>query len=353
MGYRGQDLKVDVQIICMVLEETLLFDDEEDADVFIRFLREKNCRAQKKNESAIFEEAEMVGTIGNYIRLIETKTDPEVQEAHKDPVEREGSTPGPGISAYPADRIVRFAESNAKMLEALKSIRDYAGDIMTRFNPGDIIITDEDLLRMKEQIRTGFEDESQDDLEGILLEKIAMRSNLLTLEDNGVVETRPEGIFLIKKIDPNDLLVERRPWGTDEVDRETQKRYGITLKLHIDFETATRVIIDPRIHFTCTLKEVEEILDNREVDEFSEEELQRNLAFKGLAIRSILKVIDTAGRISLSDLIQNLKDVTPGLVDDEHLVVEHFSPEFVTEITNDLRKIGAVVGNDRKMRVAR
>ncbi|MCX6689867.1 MAG: hypothetical protein NTZ39_09320, partial [Methanoregula sp.] len=168
-----------------------------------------------------------------------------------------------------------------------------------------------------------------------------------------VIETRPEGICLIKKINPNDILVERRPWETDEVDRETQKQYGIFLRLHIDFGTATRVIIDPRIHFTCKLKEVEEILSDLEVDEFSEEELQRNLAFKGLALHSILKAIETTGRISLPDLILNLKDVTPDLVDDERQVVGHLTPEFVTDVINDLRKIGAVVGNDRKMRVGR
>jgi hypothetical protein len=337
----------------MVLEETLLFYDEDDADVFIRFLREKNCRAQKKNESSIYETTEMVGTIGNMVRLIETKIESEVREPDKDPVERDGSTPGPGKSASPADIKESPAGSYTKMLEGLKSIRDYAGDIMARFNCGDIIFTDEDLQKSKENMQAFFDDESREGVGKLFLEEFIWQSHLLTLEDNGVVETRPEGVFLIKKIDPNDLLVERRPWGTDEVDLETQKQYGIFFRLHIDFETATRVIIDPRIHFNCALHEVEEILIDLEADEFSEEELLRNLAIKGLAIRSLLIVIETAGRISLPDLIRNLERVTTGLVDEDPQLVGHLSPEFVTEITNDLRKIGAVVGNDKKMRVAR
>lgn len=337
----------------MVLEETLLFCEENDADNFIRFLHEKNCRAQKKHESSIFEETEMCGTIGNFIQLIETKVASEEQEKQKDPTGQEGSTSDPGNSKYPPRRKSTFAESNAKMFAHLKSIRDYVGGLMTQFKPGDIIFTDEDLKKMKELMHTGFVDESGDDQEKTFFEKMIIRGNLMTLEDNGVAETRPEGICLIKKIDPNDLIVERRPWGPDEVDRETLKQYGISFKYHIDFDTAARVIIDPRIHFTCTLKEVTEVLDVLEVDEFSDEELRHNLALKGLAIESVLGAIRTAGRISLTDLIRNIKEVTPEMIDDEHQIVEHFKPEFITGLISDLRKMGIIEGNDRKMRVAR
>lgn len=337
----------------MVLEETLLFCEENDADIFIRFLHEKNCRAQKKHESSIFEEAEMYGTIGNFIRLIETKMESEVQEKQKDPIGQDGSTSDPGTHGYPVARKVSFAESNAKMLAHLKSIREYVGGIMAQFNPGDIIFSDDELKKMKDLMSSCFDNDVGDDLEKIFLEKMTIRGNHMTLEDNGVVETRPEGICLIKKIDPDDLIIERGPWRQDEVDRETLKQYGIALKLHIDFQIAARVIIDPRIHFTCTLNEVTEVLDDLEADEFSEDELRHNLALKGLAIESILTTIETAGRISLTDLIRDMKVVPTDMIEDEHQIVEHFSPEFITGIISDLRKIGAIEGNDRKMRVTR
>ncbi|MDP2795971.1 MAG: hypothetical protein Q8N94_00485 [Methanoregula sp.] len=165
----------------MVLEETMLFCEEIDADIFIRFLHEKNCRAQKKHESSIYEEAEMCGTIGNFIRLIEMKMESEVQEKPKDPIGQEGSTSDPGKSEYPATRKLTFAESNVKMLAYLKSIRDYVGGIMTQFKPGDIIFTDEDLKKVKKLMLTGFVDESGDDQEKIFLEKMKIRGNLMTL----------------------------------------------------------------------------------------------------------------------------------------------------------------------------
>ena len=88
-------------------------------------------------------------------------------------------------------------------------------------------------------------------------------------------------------------------------------------------------------------------------DEFSEDELKRNMVLKGLAIECVLGAIETAGRISLQDLTRNLKNVTPDSINEEHRVVGHFSPEFINGIINDLRKIGAVEGNDRKLRAAR
>ncbi|MDP2795970.1 MAG: hypothetical protein Q8N94_00480 [Methanoregula sp.] len=101
------------------------------------------------------------------------------------------------------------------------------------------------------------------------------------------------------------------------------------------------------------MKEVTDVLDDLEVDEFSDDELRHNLSLKGLAIESVLGAIKTAGRISLTDLIRDMKEVTPDMIDDEHQVVEHFTPEFITGIISDLRKMGIIEGNDRKMRVAR
>lgn len=335
----------------MVLEETLLFYEEKDAEIFIRFLHEKKCRVQKKNESSINEDSEISGTIGNFIRLIEAKMESELQEREKDPAIQEGSTPEPGISPYLAGRKISFGESNKKGLENLRSTRDYIENIMARYNPGDIIFTNDNIKELSERIRNHFNDVTVEDLDEIFFEEILVQGNLLTMEDNGIVETRPEGICLIKKIDPNDLIVDRAPWRPGEVDPETLNQYGIVPKIHIDFEIATRITIDPKIHFTCKLEEVEEVLDELDADEFSEDELKRNLVLKGLAIESIITTIENSGRISLTDLIRDMNIITPKINDDKEQIIEHFSQEFITGIVNDLRKIGVIEGNDRKMRI--
>jgi hypothetical protein len=336
----------------MVLEEAVLFFDEDDADVFIKFLRGKNCRVQKITESAICDETLMTGTIGNLIRLIEMKRERNLPKTGEDPVEREGATPGPDGSA-PADKDAMFAFTTEKMLENLKFIRNYVGNIMARFNPGDILSTDDDLNRMKEMLHARVNDDHHEGLAGSALDAIMVHDCLCIMKENGVAETTLDGTILVKKIDPDELSVERRAWGRDEVDPETLNNFGIILKYHVYFETATRVIIDPRIHFTCTADEVVEVLEDLETDMDSEEELVDNLSLKGLAIESILNVIETSGKISLPDLILRMEEITPGMIENDYRLIIHSSPVFITGIINDLRKIGAVQGNDRKIRAVR
>lgn len=336
----------------MVLEEALLFFNEDDADIFIKFLRGKNCRVQKITESAICDDTLMTGTIGTFIRLIEMKRERNLPKTGQDPVKSEGSTPGPDGSA-PADKDARFVLATEKMLENLKFIRDNVGNIMARFNPGDIICTGDDLNRVKELLLDRFNDDQHEGLAGTALDAIMMHDCLYIMKENGVAKTTPDGTILVKKINPDELSIERRAWGRDEVDPETLNKYGIFLKYHVYFETATRVIIDPRIHFTCTVDEVVEALDDLETDMDSEEELVDNLSLKGFAIESILKVIETSGRISLPDLILRMEEITPGIIDNDYRLVIHATPVFITGIINDLRKIGAVQGNDRKIRAVR
>jgi hypothetical protein len=336
----------------MVLEEALLFYDEDDADIFIKFLRDKNCRVQKMTESSVFEETVMSGTIGNLISVIDKAMEWKIPKTHQSPAEGEEPPADPGGPA-PPDRENAIMILHAKMLANLKSIRDHIDGIMARSNPGDIIWSNEDLNRMKVNVSACLEDGSEDDLVGKLSHDIFIHDCLQIMENNSVVETRPEGISLIKKIDPNDLTIERRAWEPDEIDHETFKKYHIALTHTIYYETATRVIIDPRIHFTCNPKDVEKVLDDLEADDDSAADLIRNLNLKSLAIDSIMNVIETAGRIALPDLIREMDSVTRNeVMDDIRLVLNSSSP-FISGIVNDLRKIGVIEGNDRKIRVVR
>jgi hypothetical protein len=337
----------------MVLEESLLFYQEKDADTFIRFLREKNCRALKSAESTVNEETVMNGTIGNLIRVIENAGTWQKPKSPQSPVQKEPPAPEPGEIYAPSAKRADFAATHARMLSHLQFSRDHIAGIMERFNPGEVVYSPDHLERIKESLKTGAEEVPDDELEELVTRTVLTYDCVSILEDNAVVETQPEGMVLLRKVDPCDLTVERRAWDLDEIDGETLKKSGIILTHLIDYDTATRVTIDPRIHFNCVLKDVETALEDLEVDDDSAEKLLDDLYLKAPALDRVLNLIETAGKISLPDLVRKMESATLDEAGTDIRIVLNSSPEYISSMVNDLRKIGILEGNDRKIRVVR
>jgi hypothetical protein len=337
----------------MVLEESLLFYQEKDADIFIRFLREKNCRALKSVESSVNEETVMNGTIGNLIRVIENAGNWQKPESSQYPVKEETPETELGRDYTHSGKRADFAVTHARMLSHLQFSRDHIAGIMERFNPGEVVYSLDDLERIKESLKTGAEEVPDDELEELVTKSILTYDCVSILEDNAVVETRPEGMVLLRKVDPCDLTVERRAWDPDEIDSETLKKFGISLTHNIYYDTVTHVAIDPRIHFNCLLKDVETILEDLEVDDDSAEKLLDDLYVKAPALDRVLNLFEAAGKISLPDLVRAMESTPLEEVDADIRIVLNSSPEYISSMVIDLRKLGILEGNDRKIRVVR
>jgi len=329
----------------------LLFYQEKDADTFVKFLREKNCRAIKSVESEVNEETVMNGTIGNLIRVIENVLNRQGPESSKNlGAEDPQTTEVEKISSLPGN-CEDLAAVHARTLSNLQSSRENIAGIMSRFNIGDVVYTSDYLDRMKESLKSGMEDIPEEDLEKMVTLTILTYDCISILEDNAVLEARSEGMVLVKKVDAGDLIVERRAWGPDEIDEATLNKFAITLTHKIHYGTSTRVTIDPRIHFNCAFDDVEPVLEELEVDSDSAEKLLDNLSLKSPVIDRVLNIIETAGKMSLPDLVREMKSATIEQEEADIRVVLHSSPEFINSLINDLRKLGRVEGTDRKIRV--
>ena len=329
----------------MVLEETLLIHNEEDADEFISFLRENHCRAQKITDSFFFNETLVTGPIKGVIRFYEKAT-------------LNASTAGesPEKSARVLDLPV---------LQNLKSIRDLVRDLMSRFSPGEIIYTTAEYEQHKmntisdvvERLKSAKDDNPSisgiDEFRKMIAERSPVMETVIAMEDAGWVTIEPDGIRLVQKNDPEELPTERRVLDADAVDRDALKEFNLTLHDHIYYGTEIRLVIDPRIHVTCTVDEVDEALDELEVDKDSVDTLLSNLNNKSVAINSVLNAISKAGKCSIEDLIEKMDDVPLEIEDSTDKISAHFSHEYITSLVNDLRKIGLIEGNDRKLRAVR
>ncbi|MDO9324371.1 MAG: hypothetical protein Q7T80_05355 [Methanoregula sp.] len=319
----------------------------------MKFLREKNCRAIKSVESEVNEETVMNGTIGNLIRVIENVLDRQRPESSKSLVAEESHALEAETISFLPGNCEDLAVAHARMLSNLQSSRDNIAGIMGRFNVGDVVYTSDYLDRMKASLKSGMEDVPEDDLEKMVTQTILTFDCISILEDNAVLEARSEGMVLLKKVDAGDLIVERRAWGPDEIDEATLKNFAITLTHNIHYGTTTLVTIDPRIHFNCVFDDVEPILEELEVDSDSAERLLDNLSLKGPVIDRVHNIIETAGKMSLDELVHEMKSATIKQEEADIRVVLISSPEFINSLINDLRKLGIVEGNDRKIRVVK
>ncbi|MEN6609848.1 MAG: hypothetical protein ABFC24_03325 [Methanoregulaceae archaeon] len=322
----------------MVLEEHLLFYDEDDADTFIKFLREKNCRVQKSTESAIIDDTLLIGKLGNMIRLVEK-------------LDEVGTPDHSGCGC--GDECEGHESPYADMLENLTALRSRIDGIMTKFGPGDVIYSRDDLEQKKKEIAACLETGSEEDQYTLIQNELLLQGCLHTLDQNELSEETPEGIVLRKKAAPDDLIIERRAEAADEIDPELPKSHDVTLTHRVTFGTAVRIATEPRLYFTCEPEELEKLLVDMDIDEVTLETFLHNQLLKGLAIEKVMKTIEDKGKMALPELISEMESVETENGDEDIPLGLAFSPAFITCLVNDLRKVGALEGNDRKIRIVK
>jgi hypothetical protein len=336
----------------MVLEESLVFYDDDDANEFIQFLKKNGCRATKKHESFIAEEILMNGPIGNIIAMLEDIT---AQERDTETESQAGAEEllTSLLSGLSAGEKISLRKMKVLLLTNLKLTRDFIADIMARFNEGDLIYPKEFIEGIKDEMRSSIDKNREKELNATIIEKMPFFSHLGVMTDNGLIGSGPSGITLAKKMAPDEVLVERRVFDPDAFDDETLGKHNISLNRNIIFETQTRVVIEPAFYFTCDTDDVDAILSDLEVDEKSLDSLMFNHFHKSLAIENIIEIIKKARKISLKEIIQQMDTFVPDYEDDEYLLTAHATPEFTAGIINDMRKARIIEGNDDKIRLAR
>lgn len=317
----------------MVLEETLLFLKNEDADEFVSFLRNYRCPVQKIVISSVYHETLIAGPIGSLIQFIE--------KAHTvEPESEETPDATPSVSHKSA-------------IQSLNAIRSFVAGLMDRYECGDIIYTPENYNRLKMQRSDIPMGEEMDEFLKELAERTPIFEALLAMMNCGWVKNEPEGFRLLQKFDPNTLPVERQAPDPDRIDRDATNKLGLFLNARYYYGEDTRLIIDPRIHTACNAGDVREALKDLDVDEAEVGTLLCNMYDKDIAINAVLDAISQAGRCSLAELIEKMDALSLKEEGATDRMTGHFTPGYVISLVNDLRKIGRIAGNDRKLRAVR
>lgn len=331
----------------MVLEETLVFGEAGDADRFVTFLKGQGVRARRRVMSFITEETQVRGPISGLFdwlnaEIEERKLDEEPPDAFEEGL-KEGDDEG-----FEADRFGDPATmSERRQLELIRDtlIRQYV--MLSQALNGKVI---GDPVAVDKPLRDGDLPELRMTNGGLLnllgeLDEALVRHTLI---ETGVVEESDEGLRLIRMVVPDEIEIEIAVSDID-VTPELVDEHGVRTEFLFHFETEYSVECEGTIHLACTPDEVEQAVLGTSVTPESLDDLIYSTQMKAQVIGAVLEVFDREGRTTLETVVGALRGARIE-TNSSAVIMLDTTPEFVRALVEDLRKAGAITGNDRKLR---
>ncbi|ACL15502.1 hypothetical protein Mpal_0109 [Methanosphaerula palustris E1-9c] len=236
-----------------MLEESLLFIDDVEADQFIRFMKSKDCRTQKRREGHVVEDILMRGSVGNLIAMLE-------EMIAADPESYGESTENDKLLLFqtlmePIEEEMTSEVMIPLMLAETRLARDYIADVNTRFNEGDVFATSEFSIGAeldRPSLERMVEGKSRDEQISSLGELLFLALHLKIMKQNNLIQEGPDGVILRQKMNPDDVSIEYRVTDLARIDIEVQNAHHLSLVKRVSFTSKTRVLIDPSLYCICS-----------------------------------------------------------------------------------------------------
>ncbi|MDO9034552.1 MAG: hypothetical protein Q7U51_05045 [Methanoregula sp.] len=335
----------------MVLEESLVFFNEEDADTFIRFLKKQGCPAVKSKEGVVSKDTTVSGDLKDVIAFLKKG--------------EELSGNGVGVQADTAIALVKtiLAEStggtpppmtNALLLARLELTLGVLTDLMDAHNEGDVICSREDLVEIQKELTGLTGSLSRVEPTARLLERMPLFSCLEFLEEYDLITPSPEGIILEEAFDPDCILIERNVPDPYAFSDELSQEYEVSVDQEVQYTMQVRVRTGPELYFTCNTGEFAIALLDLAVDPESLKLLMFNRTHKTYIIDEILGLLKEYEKMSLDKIIPYLESfVLITDVIEEDTMSGFVSEEFVREIIHNLRTAKIIRGTDDSLQLAK
>ena len=329
----------------MVLEERLVFGDAGDADRFVTFLKGRGVRARRHVISCITEETLVRGPLAQLFDWVnaeieDRKDDDDLsKEIEADQGEEEEEDFAGAMFRSERLRLERFRETLTRQYVVISKAleKKQVGDLVTVGQP----------FGAQDQSGAALEDGEIRNLLGELDELVARR----TLIEQGILEETGGGLRLARMVVPDEIETELSVSDID-ISPELVQEHGVRTDFEIFYDTEYVVECEGSIHLSCKGDEVEEAVLGTSVTPESLETLVYHLGLKAQAIGVVLEVFDREGRTSLETVVEAIRTTRLETNSPEATVVLNTPPEFVRALVDDLRRAGAITGNDRKMRRA-
>ena len=328
----------------MVLEERLVFGDAGDADRFVTFLKGRGVRARRHVISCITEETLVRGSLAQLFDWVnaeieDRKDDDDLSDQIEADLGEEEEDFADAMIRSERLRLERFRETLTRQYVVISTAleKKQVGDLVTVGRP----------FSAQDQPDAEQVDGELRNLLGELDELVARR----TLIEQGILEETSEGLRLARMVVPDEIETELSVTDIG-ISPGLVQEHGVRTDFEIFYDTEYVVECEGSIHLSCRGDELEEAVLGRSVTPESLETLVYHLGVKGQAIGVVLEVFDREGRTSLETVVEAIRTTRLETNSPEATVVLNTPPEFVRALVDDLRKAGAITGNDRKMRRA-
>lgn len=304
----------------MTLEEKITFYSREDAVLFQKYLKEKDCSARISVEHDFSGTPYFEGTISAFLTLIDAVTareeDAELSEIKEDLLSREKT-------------LAEFFSSHK------------VGDILTDSTPSQ-------LLAQLESINA----DGNDDLQKQATEKFVNSLMILgTLEDNELLQVSGETpeYTLAGTKEPSEMRVMYAYTDVSGVTEEDLKSTGITSHIRTSSTTGYVVTTGSEIILVSDMDDLNEFLDHLDVDDDEAARFIDAIFFKQALIAKIHDLV--AGGITTEAALLAAFDAPAfPLAGTEDSISFDISAEYLSGVLGDLRKQGVLKGRDGKIK---
>jgi len=217
------------KVYSMVLEETVVFENTADADVFIAFLRKRGCASRKTVSSEVALEEVYCGTLDQLISW-QTRAAEECE----------------------ADGHMQDAAWFRSGAEKYTQVRDRITVLIAGKGPGDLLYTYRDMEEeFSAMIPRATEILSRAQTGRPVLDECPLLVVSYIMSESGHIEKTPEGYRLVKTPVPGEVRAELAgniPEVSEDLFEELTTRVNYTLYPEV------RVTIEPRSTFSASLK---------------------------------------------------------------------------------------------------
>jgi len=306
----------------MTLEEKIIFDTHEDAAEFQKYLREKGCESRINVEYEFTGEPYFEGNIPEFLELIDIlgKKDAEDGDVDEDLV-----------------LMKKDIEERREKLEEFFS-QHKAGDILRDATPSQMLAQVERL-----------EARNDDDLKKEATEKfISSLMILATLEDNNLLEENEDEYILKEVRSADEMRIMYAYTDFPIVSEEELKECNISS--HIRTSSVTQYVVTTGTSIIYVdADDLNDFLDNVDVDEDAAGKFIDQIFFKQALVGKIHELIEK-GCTSEKDLQKAFETPAFPLEGTNDVISFDLSPEYLTAVMSDIRKLGLISGKDGKIK---